>query len=141
VTHSARGSSRAERRRRAQAPPGPPAAPPGPAAGPPPGPPRPDAGPASAARRHGSWLAQLPYAVVVIGVAAGLLWMRGDQRDVRSGTLVMAGVLLAGAAARLGLPERRAGLLGSRRRLADAAAFAALGAGLLVAGLIFPVPA
>jgi hypothetical protein len=30
-------------------------------------------------------------------------------------------------------------LLGSRRRLADAAAFAALGVGLLVAGLIFPV--
>jgi protein-S-isoprenylcysteine O-methyltransferase Ste14 len=111
VTHSARGTSRAERRRRAQA------------------------------RQRGSWLAQLPYAAVVIGVAAGLLWMRGDQRDVRSGTLVMAGVLLAGAAARLGLPERRAGLLGSRRRLADAAAFAALGAGLLVAGLIFPVPA
>jgi Protein of unknown function (DUF3017) len=141
VTHSARGSSRAERRRRAQAPPGPAPAPPGPPAGPAPGPSRPDPGPASAARWGGSWLAQLPYAVVVIGVAAGLLWMRGDQRDVRSGTLVMAGVLLAGAAARLGLPERRAGLLGSRRRLADAAAFAALGAGLLVAGLIFPVPA
>ena len=137
MTHSARGSSRAERRRRAQAPPRPAPAPPGPAAGPP----GPAPGPGSAARRHGSWLAQLPYAVVVIGVAAGLLWMRGDQRDVRSGTLVMAGVLLAGAAARLGLPERRAGLHGSRRRLADAAAFAALGAGLLVAGLIFPVPA
>jgi hypothetical protein len=141
VTHSARGSSRAGRRRRAQAAPRPAPAPPAPAAGPPPGPPGPDPGPGSAARRRGSWLAQLPYAVVVIGVAAGLLWMRGDQRDVRSGTLVMAGVLLAGAAARLGLPERRAGLLGSRRRLADAAAFAALGAGLLVAGLIFPVPA
>ena len=39
------------------------------------------------------------------------------------------------------LPERRAGLLGSRRRLVDAAALAALGAGLLVAGLIFPAPA
>jgi hypothetical protein len=83
----------------------------------------------------------VPYWIVVCGVVVGLLWMRGGQRDVRSGTLVMAGVLLAGAAARLGLPERRAGLLGSRRRLADAAAFAALGVGLLVAGLIFPVPA
>jgi hypothetical protein len=103
--------------------------------------PGPPSGAAAAPARGGSWLAQVPFAVVVIGVAAGLLWMRGDQRDVRSGTLVMAGVLLAGAAARLGLPERRAGLLGSRRRLADAAAFAALGVGLLVAGLIFPVPA
>jgi hypothetical protein len=74
------------------------------------------------------------------GVAVALLVMRGGQREVRSGTLVMAGVLLAGAAARLGLPERRAGLLGSRRRLSDAAALAALGIGLLVAGLVFPVP-
>jgi Protein of unknown function (DUF3017) len=115
VTHSARGSARQERRRRGSPPPGQPGG--------------------------SSWLSQVPYWVVVCGVVAGLLWMRGGQRDVRSGTLVMAGVLLAGAAARLGLPERRAGLLGSRRRLADAAAFAALGVGLLVAGLIFPVPA
>jgi hypothetical protein len=135
VTHSARsGGSRLERRHRGQPPP--PAPAPGSARPPAPSPARvadPDP------PRSGSWLVQVPYWVVVIGVAAGLLWMRGGQRDVRSGTLVMAGVLLAGAAARLGLPERRAGLLGSRRRLADAAAFAALGAGLLVAGLIFPV--
>jgi hypothetical protein len=113
VTHSARGSARQERRHRGPPPPG----------------------------RSGGvpWLSQVPYWIVVCGVAAGLLWMRGGQADVRSGTLVMAGVLLAGAAARLALPERRAGLLGSRRRLADAAAFAALGVGLLVAGLIFPV--
>jgi hypothetical protein len=83
----------------------------------------------------------VPYWAVAGGVAAALLLMRGGQREVRSGTLVMAGVLLAGAAARLGLPERRAGLLGSRRRLLDAAAFAALGIGLLVAGLVFPVRA
>jgi hypothetical protein len=113
VTHSARGSARPDRRRRGAPPPEQPAG--------------------------GSWLSQVPYWIAVCGVVAGLLWMRGGQRDVRSGTLVMAGVLLAGAATRLALPERRAGLLGSRRRLADAAAFAALGAGLLVAGLIFPV--
>jgi hypothetical protein len=114
VTHSARGSARRERQHR---------------------------GRQQAADRPGgsSWLSQVPYWIVVCGVVAGLLWMRGGQADVRSGTLVMAGVLLAGAAARLGLPERRAGLLGSRRRLADAAAFAALGVGLLVAGLIYPV--
>ena len=116
MTHSARGLARRERRRR-------------------------DSHQPSGQPGGGSRLSQVPYWIVVCGVAAGLLWMRGGQRDVRSGTLVMAGVLLAGAAARLGLPERRAGLLGSRRRLADAAAFAALGVGLLVAGLIFPVPA
>jgi hypothetical protein len=130
VTHSAR-PARPRRRRDTAAPPAPA---PGGSSGPPP-----EQAPDQA--RGGSWVAQVPYWIVVAGVIAGLLWMRGGQRDVRSGTLVMAGVLLAGAAARLGLPERRAGLLGSRRRLADAAAFAALGAGLLVAGLIFPVPA
>jgi hypothetical protein len=149
VTHSARGPGRPERRRRDRAPaPAPSAAPPlAPPPGPPPAlsygpPPAPASGPpsdpSSAPPSGGSWLAQVPYWIVVCGVVGGLLWMRGGQRDVRSGTLVMAGVLLAGAATRLGLPERRAGLLGSRRRLADAAAFAALGAGLLVAGLIFP---
>jgi hypothetical protein len=88
-----------------------------------------------------AWPGTAVYLLVLAGVAAGLLRMRGGQPDVRTGTLVVAGVLLAGAAARLALPERRAGLLGSRRRLADAAAFAALGAGLLIAGLVFPVPA
>jgi hypothetical protein len=88
-----------------------------------------------------SWLDQVPYGLVVGGIAAGLLWMRSAEPDARSGTLVIAGALLAAAVMRLVLPERRAGLLGSRRRLVDAAAFAALGAGLLVAGLIFPAPA
>jgi hypothetical protein len=77
----------------------------------------------------------------VCGAGLGLLWMVvGGERDVRGGTLVIAGVLLAAAAARLGLPERRAGMLQSRRRAVDVAAFAALGIGLLVAGLIFPAP-
>jgi hypothetical protein len=50
-------------------------------------------------------------------------------------------VLIAAAAARLLLPERRAGMLRSRRRLADVAAFGTLGIGLLVVGVFFPVPA
>jgi hypothetical protein len=87
-----------------------------------------------------SRLEQVPYWLVLCGVGAGLLWIRGGERDVRGGTLVIAGVLLVAAAARLGLPERRAGMLGTRRRLADVAAFAALGIGLLVAGLVFPAP-
>jgi Protein of unknown function (DUF3017) len=82
----------------------------------------------------------LPYLMVVGGTVLSLLVMRQGERDVRGGTLVLAGVLLAAAVARLALPDRRAGLLASRRRLADVAAFAALGLGLLVAGLFFPVP-
>lgn len=85
-----------------------------------------------------SRLQQVPYWLALCGIALGLLWIRGGERDVRGGTLVIAGVLLAAAAARLGLPDKRAGMLGSRRRILDVAAFAVLGVGLLVAGLVFP---
>jgi hypothetical protein len=54
--------------------------------------------------------------------------------------LVFAGVLLVAALARLGLPERRAGMLSSRRRLLDVAIFGVLGIGLLVGALVVPVP-
>jgi hypothetical protein len=82
----------------------------------------------------------LPYLLVICGTAVSLLVMRAGQHDVRGGTLVLAGVLQAAAVARLALPDHRAGLLASRRRLVDVAAFAALGIGLLVAALFFPVP-
>ena len=95
--------------------------------------PQPAAGPAGRSR-----LDQVPYIVVLCGIVAGLAWMHGGGGDVRGGTLVIAGVLLAAAVTRLGLPERRAGLLASRARLLDAAALTALGFGLLVAGLVFP---
>jgi hypothetical protein len=85
-------------------------------------------------------LAQVPFWIITCGLVGALAWMAGGERHVRGGTLVMAGVLLAAAAARLALPNRRAGMLGSRRRLVDVAAFAALGIGLLIAGLIFPAP-
>ena len=82
---------------------------------------------------------QLPYWIVLIGIGIGLATMRGNMQSVKSGTLVIAGALLAGAIARVVLPEGRAGLLGSRRRLLDVAALTALGAGLLIAGLIAKV--
>ena len=78
---------------------------------------------------------QLPYGIVLAGVVAGLATVRGGGQAVRSGTLVIAGALLAGCLARLVLPDGRAGMLGSRRRLADVAVLGALGVGLLVAGL------
>ena len=52
--------------------------------------------------------------------------------------MAVAGILFAAALARLALPERRAGMLASRRRLADVAVLTALGTGLLVAGLMLP---
>jgi Protein of unknown function (DUF3017) len=92
--------------------------------------------------RSGSWLySQVPYLVVLAAAAVGLLLTRGSSgQDVRSGTLVIAGALLAGSVIRLALPEGRAGMLGSRRRLADVAVLTVLGVGLLIAGLIVRVP-
>jgi len=80
------------------------------------------------------------YLVVVCGVALSLAYMWRGPQNVKGGTLAMAGMLLAAAGARLILPERSAGMLASRRRLADVAAFIALGVALLVAGLVFPAP-
>ena len=85
-------------------------------------------------------IAHLPYLIVLLGVAAGLALVRGGNQAVRSGTLVIAGALLAGALARLLLPEGKVGMLGSRRRLVDVVVFAMLGVGLLVAGLIAKLP-
>jgi Protein of unknown function (DUF3017) len=87
---------------------------------------------------RGRWRQQLPYAIVVCGLALALVWIQRSERNVRGGTLAVAGVLLAAALVRLALPERRAGMLVSRRRLADVAVLAAFGVGLLVAGLVLP---
>jgi hypothetical protein len=95
---------------------------------------------ADGGRARSRLAAQLPYWIVLAGVAAGLITIRGGNQAVRGGTLVIAGALLAGALARLVLPDKRAGMLASRRRLLDVAALALLGIGLLVAGLIARVP-
>jgi Protein of unknown function (DUF3017) len=83
---------------------------------------------------------QVAYLGVLLGVAIALVIIGQGVHLVRSGTLVLAGVLLVAASARLFLPERLAGMLSSRRRLLDVAIFGALGVGLLVAGLVVPVP-
>jgi hypothetical protein len=83
---------------------------------------------------------QLPYLLVMAGIVAGLATVRGGGQAVRAGTLVIAGALLAGALARLVLPEGKAGMLGSRRRIVDVGVLGMFGIGLLVAGLIVAVP-
>ncbi len=84
--------------------------------------------------------AQWAYLAVLAGVAIALLIIGEGVHLVRSGTLVLAGVLLVAAIARLVLPDRLAGMLSSRWRLLDVAIFGVLGIGLLVAGLVVPVP-
>ncbi len=78
------------------------------------------------------------YLAIICGVALSLSYIWRGPQNVRGGTLAVAGLLLAAAVARLVLPERRAGMLASRRRLPDVAAFTVLGVALLAAGLVFP---
>ena len=92
------------------------------------------AGPPGGAR------AQLPYLIVLCGVIAGLALIWQGAHYVRPGTLTVAGALFVAATARLILPEQRAGLLASRRRSIDVTALAILAVGLLVAGLVLPIP-
>ncbi|HUJ06652.1 MAG TPA: DUF3017 domain-containing protein [Streptosporangiaceae bacterium] len=82
----------------------------------------------------------LAYWIVLAGTIAALAVMRQGVHLLRSGTFVLAGTMLVAAAARMVVPEGRAGMLSSRRRLLDVAIFSALGLGLLVAGIVVPGP-
>ena len=93
-----------------------------------------------AGRSGGGLARQLPYLIVLAGVIAGLTLIWQGQQHVRAGTLTVAGALFVAALARFALPEQRAGMLASRRRFIDVTALAILAVGLLVAGLVLPIP-
>jgi len=97
--------------------------------------------PGRAAPARTRWWAQLPYWISLSLVLTGLAWIwYGGSQRVRGGTLTLSGAMFVAAFARLVLPETRAGLLVSRRRLVDVAVLAALAVGLLVTGLVLPAP-
>ncbi|MBA3338484.1 MAG: DUF3017 domain-containing protein [Geodermatophilaceae bacterium] len=83
-------------------------------------------------------LAQVPYLIVGLFVAAGLVlvvfeyWRRGLVTIGAS--MGLAGLL------RLLLPARRAGLLSVRGRAFDVAAYVAMGVALIGIGLAIPAP-
>jgi len=83
---------------------------------------------------------QLSYSLIVAGVLIALGIIMLGTHHLKGGTLVLAGILLVAAIARLVLPDRLAGMLSTRRRLLDVAIFAALGFGLLAAGLGVAAP-
>ena len=85
------------------------------------------------ARKSGV-LGELPLALVICGVAAGLVVIA--LHHFRWGNLLIADSLLAGAVLRLLLPTRRAGLLAVRARFTDVLTMVAMGVGLLVLALI-----
>ena len=84
--------------------------------------------------------AQVAYVIVLAGLVAGLAYIWQGPHSVREGTFILAGALFVAVAARLALPERRAGMLASRRRYIDVTVLAILAIGLLVAGLVLPTP-
>ena len=91
--------------------------------------------PARTAR--GGWL---PYLLVLSCAMAGLAWIwAGGAHAAKGGTLALASAMFVGAFARLVLPESRIGMLASRKRFIDVVTMAALGAGLLAAGLLLPM--
>jgi hypothetical protein len=75
---------------------------------------------------------------VLAGVAAGLLVTWQGARHAGLGAALVAGALLAAAAARLLLPPRYAELLSSRWKAADVVTFTVLGAGVLAIALVLP---
>ena len=86
---------------------------------------------------RGGWL---PYLLVLSCAMAGLAWIwAGGAHAAKGGTLTLAGAMFVGAFARLVLPESRIGMLASRKRFIDVVTMAALGAGLLTAGLLLPM--
>jgi Protein of unknown function (DUF3017) len=81
----------------------------------------------------------IPLLAVLVVTVAGvyIAWRQGSAGGGEGG--VIGGIaLLAGAVARLLLPDRLAGLLATRKRSTDVITLALLGAGLLVAGLVLP---
>jgi len=94
-----------------------------------------------AARAKPPRAAQLPYLFVLAITIGALAWIwQGGIQHAKEGTLALAGAMFIGALARLVLPKPRAGMLASRRRLVDVVCLAALAVGLLVAGLVLPIP-
>src|SRR4029077_1764596 len=71
-----------------------------------------------------SALAWLPYLIVLAGVAAGMFVAWKGSMYAGRGAGLIGTSLLAGAAARLILPARYAGLLASRRKASDVLALA-----------------
>jgi hypothetical protein len=83
-------------------------------------------------------VAWLPYLIVLGGAAAGLYMAWQGARQAGRGAGVVGVALLAAAVARLALPPRYAGLLATRGKALDVAAFAVLGAAVLAVALSLP---
>ena len=94
---------------------------------------------ADRAREDAGIVGAVPLLAVLVVTIAGVFiaWRQGSAGGGEGG--VITGIaLFAGAIARLLLPARLAGLLGTRKRLTDVVTMAIFGTCLLVAGLVLP---
>jgi Protein of unknown function (DUF3017) len=98
-----------------------------------------EAGGAAQPARDRSIVGLVPLLAVLACTAFGvyIAWRQGSAGGGYGG-VVGGAALLAAAIARLVLPARLAGLLATRKRATDVITLTALGAGLLVAGLVLP---
>jgi hypothetical protein len=85
-----------------------------------------------------SALGWLLYLIVLAGVAAGMVIAWQGSKDAGRGAGLIGASLLAGALARLILPERYAGLLASRRKAFDVLGFAVFGTAVLAVAIALP---
>jgi hypothetical protein len=76
-------------------------------------------------------VAWLPYLIVLAGTVVGLVVAALGARHAGWGAAVVGAALLVAALARLTLPPRYAGLLVTRGKALDVAAYAVLGAAVL----------
>ena len=88
--------------------------------------------------RDGGIVGVIPYLVVLVCVVAGwyIAWNEGSAGG--RGAVVGGVALLIAAVARLVLPARLVGLLGTRKRVTDVLTLTVLGVGLIVAGAVLP---
>ncbi|MFF5258767.1 DUF3017 domain-containing protein [Actinomadura viridis] len=82
------------------------------------------------------WLGQLPYLIVLSGVAAGLVLC--SFHYFRKGSVLIAAALLFGALARLLLPESQLGMLAVRSRSIDCWTLVVLGEAVAFVALSVP---
>ena len=116
---------------------------PGPAAAPPPvhhqdSPRSRRAAQAPAAGPGRQFAAWLPYLIVLAGAAVGMFVIWQGSQHAGQGAAVVGAALLVAALARLVLPPRYAGLLATRGKALDVAAFAVLGAAVLALAASLP---
>jgi hypothetical protein len=80
------------------------------------------------------WLARLPYAFVLCGVAAGLAVVATNH--FRRGSMLIAASVFIGALARLVLPESQVGLLAVRRKWLDVFLLTAAAVGITLVAFV-----